>query len=121
MGYTSVRFSATPDMAEKGTFSRQNELPKLPVPSLEESCKKYLVSLESLQTPEQHAQTKRVVAEFLQNEGPQMQQELLEYAKTQNSYVEEFWDDSYLLGNDSVVLNLNPFFILECVECLTQG
>ena len=44
-----------------------------------------------------------------------MQKELLAYAETQLSYIEEFWDDSYLLGNDSVVLNLNPFFILECV------
>lgn len=51
-----------------------------------------------------------------------MQEELLEYAKEQNSYIEEFWDDSYLLGNESVVLNLNPFFILEYVaRPLTRG
>ncbi|WFD00742.1 carnitine O-acetyltransferase [Malassezia yamatoensis] len=98
---------------EKITFARQSELPKLPVPSLEDSCKKFLISVEPLQTPEQHQQTKQVVDRFLKNEGPQMQSDLLKYAETQNSYIEEFWDESYLLGNDSVVLNLNPFFILE--------
>ncbi|WFD07931.1 carnitine O-acetyltransferase [Malassezia vespertilionis] len=98
---------------EKQTFAQQDKLPKLPIPDLEESCKKYLKSLEPLQTFEQHAASKAAVAEFLQNEGPKLQEELIEYAKTKHSYIEEFWDDSYLMGNDSVVLNLNPFFILE--------
>ncbi|KAI3613887.1 hypothetical protein CBS9595_004064 [Malassezia furfur] len=75
--------------ANKVTFARQDELPKLAVPGLEESCEKFLVSLAPLQTPEQHAQTKRVVERFLQNEGPQMQKELLAYAETQLSYIEE--------------------------------
>lgn len=100
-------------MPDRVTFSRQSELPRLPVPTLEESCGRYLRSLEALQTPEQHAQTKEVVHRFLQHDGPQMQRALEEYAAHKNSYIEEFWDDSYLLGNESVVLNLNPFFILE--------
>lgn len=100
-------------MTEKVTFSRQGELLKLPVPTLQESCDRYLRSLEALQTPTEHENTKRVTEAFLKNEGPRMQAELEEYAKTHKSYIEEFWDESYLLGNDSVVLNLNPFFILE--------
>jgi len=38
---------------------------------------------------------------------------LQEYAADKSSYIEEFWDDSYLSYADSVVLNLNPFFVLE--------
>lgn len=30
-----------------------------------------------------------------------------------NSYVEEFWTDAYLAPDSSVVMNLNPFFVLE--------
>ena len=71
--------------ANKVTYARQDELPKLAVPSLEESCEKFLVSLAPLQTPEQHAHTQRVVERFLQNEGPQMQKELLAYAETQKA------------------------------------
>lgn len=31
------------------------------------------------------------------------------------SYIEEFWYESYLAHSDPVVLALNPFFVLECV------
>ncbi|WFD32028.1 carnitine O-acetyltransferase [Malassezia sp. CBS 17886] len=98
---------------EKVTLSRQGELPKLPLPSLEDTCARYLKSLEALQTPEQHRDTKASVDHFLATDGPEMHAALEEYAKEHDSYIEEFWDDSYLMANDSVVLNLNPFFILE--------
>jgi carnitine O-acetyltransferase len=29
------------------------------------------------------------------------------------SFVEEFWTDAYLAPDSSVVMNLNPFFVLE--------
>lgn len=35
------------------------------------------------------------------------------YATDKSSYIEEFWYDSYLQYTDPVVLNLNPFFLLE--------
>lgn len=95
------------------TFARQNDLPKLPIPPLKDTCDKYLNALVPLQSAEQHAQTKRVVRDFLQNEGPRLQEHLEEYAKDKSSYIEQWWDESYLSASDSVVLNLNPFFILE--------
>lgn len=95
------------------TFARQHELPKLPVPKLQESCERYLLALEALQTKEDHAQTQNVVKEFLENEGPKLQIELENYAKDKASYIEQWWDETYLSTSDSVVLNLNPFFILE--------
>jgi carnitine O-acetyltransferase len=95
------------------TFARQQDLPKLPVPGLEESCQRYLSSLSCLQTPEAHAKTQKVVERFLQNEGPVLQKELEKYAEDKSSYIEQWWDESYLSASDSVVLNLNPFFILE--------
>lgn len=100
-------------MEQGVTFSRQNELRKLPVPALEDTCKRYLRSLQVLQSPEEHAHTTAVVQNFLANEGPSLQADLLEYDKNHESYVEEFWENSYLTGNESVVLNLNPFFIIE--------
>mmetsp|Transcript_23857 Transcript_23857/g.52736 ORF Transcript_23857/g.52736 Transcript_23857/m.52736 type:complete len:671 (-) Transcript_23857:994-3006(-) len=51
--------------------------------------------------------------------GPLLQELLLEYDKTGRqrgsigSYVEEFWSDAYLAPDASVVLNLNPYFLLE--------
>ena len=98
---------------EKRTFQHSEQLQKLPVPDLRATCERYLKSLEPLQTPEDHAATERAVAQFLESDGPALQEQLLQYDKNHASYVEEFWDDGYLMGNESVVLNLNPFFILE--------
>ncbi|SNX83019.1 related to carnitine acetyl transferase FacC [Melanopsichium pennsylvanicum] len=103
------------------TFQGQSELPHLPIPALEDTCQRYLSSLQPLQTPEQHATTKRVVQDFLKNDGPAIQKQLEQYASTRASYIEEFWDESYLQASDSVVLNLNPFFILEDDPTPTRG
>ncbi|KAF9518299.1 hypothetical protein BS47DRAFT_1371113 [Hydnum rufescens UP504] len=95
------------------TFQHQDKLPKLPVPSLEGSARKYLRALEGLQDSQEHQATKSAVEDFLRGEGPQLQQKLIDYAATRDSYIEEFWYESYLNSNDPVVLALNPFFVLE--------
>ena len=74
-----TKFDAHP--AEKRTFARQDELPKLPIPPLEETCRRYLAALEGLQDPAEHEVTKRAVEDFLQNDGPRVQERLIEYAK----------------------------------------
>lgn len=56
-----------------------------------------------------------MVKNFLAKGGPELHQELVDYASTRASYIEEWWTESYLSHPDSVVLSLNPFFILECV------
>ncbi|EFP74595.1 hypothetical protein PGT21_028718 [Puccinia graminis f. sp. tritici] len=88
-------------------------LPKLPIPPLEDTCARYIKVLEPLQTPKEHQETVSVVQRFLKNEGPLLHERLQEYASTRASYIEEFWYESYLQHSDSVVLSLNPFFILE--------
>ncbi|KAF8650062.1 hypothetical protein AX16_005426 [Volvariella volvacea WC 439] len=95
------------------TWAYQDKLPKLPIPSLEETCKRYLRALEALQDKEEHEETKQAVQDFLDNEGPKIQEKLKEWAKNKASYIEEFWYESYLSHSDPVVLALNPFFILE--------
>lgn len=78
-----------------------------------------------------------MVKEFLENEGPALHERLVDYASTRASYIEEWWTESYVSSHnfsqsevsathanrnnwklshaDSVVLSLNPFFILESV------
>ncbi|KXJ96881.1 carnitine O-acetyltransferase, variant 2 [Microdochium bolleyi] len=95
------------------TFAGQDQLPRLPIPSLDKTCHKYLAALKPLQDPREHAETTLAVHEFLHHDGPQLQAKLLEYAKDKVSYIEQFWYDSYLNFDNPVVLNLNPFFLLE--------
>ncbi|KAJ2929849.1 hypothetical protein H1R20_g7245, partial [Candolleomyces eurysporus] len=95
------------------TFAFQDKLPHLPIPPLEDTCKRYLKALEALQDDYEHEETKRAVQDFLEHDGPRIQQELVEWAETKDSYIEEFWYESYLSHSDPVVLALNPFFVLE--------
>ncbi|OBZ84040.1 putative mitochondrial carnitine O-acetyltransferase [Choanephora cucurbitarum] len=95
------------------TFKFQDKLPKLPIPELESTAQKYLSVLKPLQSPKEHEETTLAVQEFLNQEGPLLQAKLQTYATDKSSYIEEFWYDSYLRYTDPVVLNLNPFFLLE--------
>jgi carnitine O-acetyltransferase len=95
------------------TFAQQDQLQKLPIPPLEETVKKYLAVLKPLQTPREHQNTEEAVKNFLETSGPLLQEELIKYASTRSSFIEQFWYDSYLNYDSPVVLNLNPFFLLE--------
>lgn len=72
------------------TYAAQDKLPKLPIPDLESTCKKYLDSLDPLQTAREHHDSERAVEEFLRSEGPELQKKLKEYATGKSSYIEQF-------------------------------
>ncbi|KAL5399937.1 hypothetical protein PMIN06_005379 [Paraphaeosphaeria minitans] len=95
------------------TFAHQDKLPRLPIPELDSSCKKYLTALKPLQTPKEHHDTIHAVQDFIKSDGPLLQDKLKKYANGKANYIEQFWYDSYLNFDNPVVLNLNPFFLLE--------
>jgi carnitine O-acetyltransferase len=75
----------------KRTFAGQSKLPKLPIPPLEDTCRRYLGALRALQHEHEREQTEAAVKDFLANEGPKIQAKLIEWAETKDSYIEEFW------------------------------
>mmetsp|Transcript_21891 Transcript_21891/g.52085 ORF Transcript_21891/g.52085 Transcript_21891/m.52085 type:complete len:1010 (+) Transcript_21891:107-3136(+) len=119
------------DTASSGgiTYGAQSALPRLPVPSLKETMAKFLKTLQALEVdgdPEERLATETAIRDFLVETrdseivtGPALQELLLVYDKigretgSFGSYVEEFWSDAYLAPDSSVVLNLNPYFLLE--------
>lgn len=72
------------------TYAHQDELPKLPIPDLEQSCERYLNVLKPLQSAREHAETAHAVREFLRNEGPELNEKLKKYAEARTSYIEQF-------------------------------
>lgn len=72
------------------TFAAQDKLPKLPIPDLEATCKKYLISLDPLQTAREHHDSERAIEEFLKTDGPVLQDKLKQYAEGKTSYIEQF-------------------------------
>ncbi len=110
------------------TFSNQDRLPRLPIPTLEQTANKMLQFLEALQSAPQKLHTQQQVLGFIKGDGSMLQALLREYEKEGieegylGSYIEEFWNESKLvpmLEQDdglppSSSLNLNnPFFLLE--------
>lgn len=91
------------------------DIPKLPIPPLEQTCNKYLKVLQTLVTKEELENTKKIVEGFLKNEGPIIQEKLIEHDKTQphSSYIEEFWDDMYLELRCPNPIWVNPYFLLQ--------
>ncbi|KAL5514087.1 hypothetical protein ACEPAG_2848 [Sanghuangporus baumii] len=123
MATTITKFDETPLPKPNRTFANQDRLPRLPVPPLEDTCRRYLRALEGLQSQAEHEQTKRAVKAFLEDpdKGPRMQRKLQEWAGDKNSYIEDFWYESYLSHTDPVVLALNPYFVLEDDPTPTRG
>lgn len=72
------------------TFSQQDKLPKLPIPDLEATCRRYLGALKPLQSPREHADTKHAVHDFLRHHGPELNGKLKKYAEGRSSYIEQF-------------------------------
>lgn len=72
------------------TFANQDSLPKLPIPDLEDTCRRYINTLQGLQSPRDHEETKAAVRDFLKNDGPLLQERLKTYAGSKTSYIEQF-------------------------------
>ncbi|GFH49996.1 hypothetical protein CTEN210_06472 [Chaetoceros tenuissimus] len=100
---------------QSSTYESQTTLPRLPIPSLEQTLEKFLYFVKPLLTPSQYQDTLSQVSKFKSQDGPTLQTILQEYESSTKfgSYIEEWWSDAYLAPNSSVVLNLNPFFLLE--------
>lgn len=87
----TTSFTAHPRQGR--TFSRQGELPKLPIPPLEQTCARYLNALAGLQDAKEHARTKGAVEDFLKHDGPKIQERLVEWAKTKDrSVLNSCWE-----------------------------
>mmetsp|Transcript_26061 Transcript_26061/g.38534 ORF Transcript_26061/g.38534 Transcript_26061/m.38534 type:complete len:740 (-) Transcript_26061:64-2283(-) len=105
----------TNSTATSSTYTYQSRLPRLPVPPLDDTLKKFLDTVQPLLSSTQFAETKEIVKDFKKKDGAKLQKMLKEYDKLTSfgSYVEEFWKNAYLAPDTSVVLNSNPYFLFE--------
>lgn len=98
----------------KGAMLRfQDSLPKLPVPSLEETAVRYLKSVKAVATPEQYANTESAVKKFVESEGVQLQKKLEQHAANPNvkNWIYDWWNEgAYLAVRDPVVPYVSYFY-----------
>ncbi|KAJ2515713.1 Carnitine O-acetyltransferase mitochondrial [Coemansia sp. RSA 1939] len=95
-------------------FEFQAQLPRLPVPSLDETLPKYLKTLEPLLSKEKLAKTKKTVEEFAQSaQGKELQRRLEARASEPGrvNWLAEWWNDlSYMGYRDPVVPYVSYFY-----------
>lgn len=99
-----------------GTFAYEQRLPRVPLPTVEESCERFLAWCEPLLTDAELAQTRDAVASFLRPDGEAHRQHaaLARYDATEgvHSWLDAFWDSRYLGRRDRIALNANYFLLL---------
>ena len=91
----------------------QASLPRLPIPKLEDSCRKYLNAQKPLLNHEQFSNTKLAVEKFLKLDGRLLQEELIKIDKmnSHTSYISEYWFDMYLRDRKPLPINYNPMLV----------
>lgn len=100
----------------KGPMLRfQDSLPKLPVPTLEETAARYLKSLRPLLTPSELENSTKAVQEFIAPDGPgrTLQQKLVARRDDPNvkNWLYEWWNEAaYLTYRDPVVPYVSYFY-----------
>ena len=118
-------------MSSQGsTYEGQQSLPRLPIPTLEETLERFPSTVSALLSSNNGSDDNEEMKEcldevhtFLTTDGPKLQKLLIEYDEkgkeegNVGSFIEEFWTDAYLAPDSSVVMNLNPFFVLEVCIC----
>ncbi|KAI4903245.1 hypothetical protein NFI96_022052 [Prochilodus magdalenae] len=93
------------------TMHYQKSLPRLPVPKLEDTIRRYLAAQRPLLNDERYSKTEKLAHDFQNGIGKQLHEELVVQDKNNKhtSYISAPWFDMYLSARESVVLNFNPF------------
>ncbi|HEX5402582.1 MAG TPA: choline/carnitine O-acyltransferase [Pseudonocardiaceae bacterium] len=99
------------------TFGNDESLPRVPLPTLADSCRRFLEWCAPLLTEDELAHTESAVADFLAPDGPghELQAALVEYDRSPgvHSWLDTFWPYRYLGRRDRIALNANFFFLFQ--------
>ncbi|XP_072181875.1 carnitine O-palmitoyltransferase 2, mitochondrial-like [Diadema setosum] len=100
------------------TMHFQRSLPRLPIPKLPDTCRRYLASQEPVLSPEVYAATEKIVRDFEKGEGQALNSQLIAQDKRNKhtSYISGPWFDMYLESRSSLVLNFNPYMAYQFDE-----
>ncbi|XP_054631267.1 carnitine O-palmitoyltransferase 1, liver isoform isoform X1 [Dunckerocampus dactyliophorus] len=91
-------------------YSFQNSLPRLPVPSVQDTCRRYLESVRPLMDDEKYERMKGLTKDFEKNLGPRLQWYLTLKSWWTSNYVSDWWEEYiYLRGRGPIMVNSNYY------------
>uniref|UniRef100_A0A1B6LDU7 Choline/carnitine acyltransferase domain-containing protein n=1 Tax=Graphocephala atropunctata TaxID=36148 RepID=A0A1B6LDU7_9HEMI len=91
------------------TFDYDDNLPDLPLPSLEFTIKCYLESVKPFaENYKEYQETKKIAQDFLSGEGLLLHSKLKQHAATHRNWVEKWWEDyAYLTLREPLIPHYN--------------
>ncbi|MEV0706839.1 choline/carnitine O-acyltransferase [Nocardia aurea] len=99
------------------TFAAEDQLPRVPLPTLEDSAERFLQWCAPLLNDDELATTRAAVDDLLRADSPArtLHAELREYDATPGvgSWLDRFWPSRYLGRRDRIALNANFFFLFR--------
>lgn len=100
-----------------GTYALEDQLPRVPLPTLDATAERFLEWCAPLLTAEQLAETEAALADFLRPDGTgrRLHAELAAYDASEgvHSWLDTFWPYRYLGRRDRIALNANFFFLFD--------
>ncbi|XP_052869315.1 choline O-acetyltransferase [Anopheles cruzii] len=88
-------------------------LPKVPVPTLEQTMAEYLRVLQPIVTPQQHDRTKAIIKQFSATIGPSLQEYLQQRRDAEDNWAYHYWlNDMYLDNPLALPINSNPGMVM---------
>ncbi|XP_070687445.1 carnitine O-palmitoyltransferase 1, liver isoform isoform X2 [Pempheris klunzingeri] len=91
-------------------YSFQNSLPRLPLPSVKDTCSRYLESVHPLMDDEKYERMKALAKDFEKNLGPRLQWYLKLKSWWASNYVSDWWEEYiYLRGRGPIMVNSNYY------------
>ncbi|XP_063335916.1 carnitine O-palmitoyltransferase 1, muscle isoform isoform X7 [Pelmatolapia mariae] len=93
-------------------YSFQASLPRLPVPSVDDTIHRYLESVRPLLDNEQYNKMELLASDFKENKAAQLQRCLILKSWWATNYVSDWWEEYiYLRGRSPIMVNSN-FYIM---------
>lgn len=110
MSMESMVIYPMPTLKFSRTLMKQASLPRLPVPQLSDTIKRYLDTVEPLLNETEYETTKKVATEFASSSlGQKLQKLLVDKSKTTDNWMHQWWlDKIYLEPRYNLIINANP-------------
>ncbi|MFE9100832.1 choline/carnitine O-acyltransferase [Actinomadura geliboluensis] len=99
------------------TFGNEAGLPRVPLPTLDATCERFMEWCGPLLTEDERARTESALAAFVRPGGPgrtlHAALERYDAAEGVHSWLDTFWPYRYLGRRDRIALNANFFFLFK--------
>uniref|UniRef100_A0A671RDT7 carnitine O-palmitoyltransferase n=1 Tax=Sinocyclocheilus anshuiensis TaxID=1608454 RepID=A0A671RDT7_9TELE len=94
-------------------YSFQNSIPRLPVPPIKDTVRRYLESVHPLMDDEQYKRMEGLAKDFEKNLGPKLQWYLKLKSWWASNYVSDWWEEYiYLRGRGPIMVNSNYYLMV---------